>query len=334
MQKELSSEEIQEVLIKKQRKKELISTLLPFTGLVFIAVFLTIATKGLLIKESNLLNLVNQCFTVALVGIGAVFVYAHGGMDFSVGASSGLAQYVCIFLLTTLGLPLPIAILGAIATGVLASTLVGSASIVLRVPAFVTSLCVRAICAGILTVLVNGQGGQMTIDYKKYLGFNNEFLKLGILILMIAIGYYFFEKTSLGKSEKAIGGNILTAFQSGIKVNKNRILAYCLMGFCVGLAAFFQVMRLGYVSSNSGSGLEFDIMIAMVLGGFPMEGGSAAKIRSVIVGAITITILSNGLILWGVDVSLINGIKGVLLIAIVALSYDRTSLKQVNMMST
>lgn len=334
MQNKLSSETIQDVLIKKQKQKELISTLLPFTGFVFITVFLIIATKGVLIKESNLLNLVNQCFTVSLVGIGAVFVYAHGGMDFSIGASSGLAQYICIFFLTKLGLPLPVAIFGAIATGMLASTLVGSVSMVLRVPVFVTSLCVRAVCAGILTMLVNGQGGQMNLDYQKYIGFNNEILKLAVLIVMIAIGYYFFEKTSLGKSEKAMGGNILTAFQAGIKVGKNRIFAYGIMGFCVGLAAFFQVIRLGYVSSNSGSGLEFDIMIAMVLGGFPMEGGSMAKLRSVIVGAATITILSNGLILWGVDVSLINGIKGILLIAIVALSYDRSSLKQVNMMAS
>ena len=333
MQKELSSEDIQEVLIKKQKRKELISTLLPYTGLLFITVFLIFATNGLLIKQSNMVNLINQCFTVMIVGVGAVFVYAHGGMDFSVGASCGLAQYVCVFLLTKLGLPLPIAILGAIATGVIASSLVGSASIVLRVPAFVTSLCVRAICAGVLSMLVNGQGGQMAIDYKKYLIFNNSFLRLAVLVIMIAFVYYFFEKTSLGKSEKMMGGNILTAFHSGIKINKNRILAYAIMGASVGIAAFFQVMRLGTVSSNSGSGLEFDIMIAMVLGGFPMAGGSAAKLNAVIVGAATITILSNGLILWGIDVSIVNGIKGLLLIAIVALSYDRSSLKQVDMMA-
>jgi len=325
---------IQEKLDRNAKRKEILTAVLPFTGLVFITALLLIVTDGVLIKGSNLVNLLNQCFTVSLVGVGAAFVYAHGGMDFSIGASCGLAQFVSLVILNKMGLPVYVAIIGSLLVGIVASTLVGSVAVLLRVPAFVTSLCVRSICAGLLTVGVNNSGIDMVIDYDKYLGFNSEFIKLGVLIVIIALGYFFFEKTVAGKNERAIGGNIITAFQAGVKVNKNMILAYSFLGLCVGIAAFFQLTRVGVVTAQSGSGLEFDIMIAIVLGGFPMAGGSMAKLRAVIIGALTLTVLSNGLIIWGLDVSIVNGVKGLLFIAIIAISYDRSSFKQFNMLST
>ena len=329
MQASINTLSIQETLDKKARRQEVISSMLPFAGLTFISVFLIVVTKGRILNPSNLVNLINQCFTVSLVGVGAAFVYAHGGMDFSIGASSGLAQFVSILILTRTGFPVWVAILVSILIGVICSTLVGSASILLRVPVFITSLSVRSICAGILALGTNGM--ELRLDYARYAGFNNALLKLSVLIAMIAIGYYLFEKTALGRKEKAMGGNIRTAFQAGVKVDKSRILTYSIMGFCVGLAAFFQLTRAGIVTASSGSGLEFDIMMAIVLGGFPMMGGSAAKFRAVIIGAMIITILSNGLIIWGVDFTIINGLKGLLLIAIVAISYDRTNQKQMTM---
>jgi ribose transport system permease protein len=90
----------------------------------------------------------------------------------------------------------------------------------------------------------------------------------------------------------------------------------------------------GIVTAGSGSGLEFDVMIALILGGFPLSGGSAAKLRAVIIGAFTITILSNGMILWGLDMNFVNAIKGLLFLVIIAVSYDRSRIKQVNMMPT
>ena len=146
---------------------------------------------------------------------------------------------------------------------------------------------------------------------------------------MLAGGWYLFEKTSLGKEQKAIGGNVVTARQSGIRSRRGVVLSHLILGVCVGIAASFQMVRAGSVSSQSGSGLEFNIMIALALGGFPMAGGASAKIRSTIIGVLTITFLTNGLTLAGVDNTYINLVKGLLFIVIVAVSYDRSNLKQV-----
>lgn len=121
----------------------------------------------------------------------------------------------------------------------------------------------------------------------------------------------------------------MTAWQSGIRPFRVIVFSHLLLGIMVGIAACFTMARNGMVSSGSGGALEFNIMIAMALGGFPMEGGAAAKIRGVIIGVLTMTVLTNGLTIAGVDNSLINITKGVLFVVIVALSYDRTNLKQV-----
>lgn len=332
MQESANVLDVQKILNEKARRRSLLTNLLPFTGLTFIFIFFVIVTNGKMLSSGNVTNLISQCFSVSLVAVGASFVYAHGGMDFSIGVSSGVSQLVAAMIITAAGLPTWMAIVACILTAVLCSTIVGATSAFLRVPVFVVSLCMRAICMGALTVGISKS--DIAIDYLKFNAFNNAFLKLGVLLVVIAIGYYLFEYTSLGKSEKAIGGNAITAFQAGVKVKKCQIIAYTLMGFCVGIAAFFQLIRTGSVSGTSGSGLEFDIMVAIVLGGFPMTGGSAAKLRAAIIGALTITILSNGLILWGMDYLLINGVKGLLFLTIVAISYDRSNLTQVSITSS
>lgn len=326
---------VQEKLIRQSKRKAVLTSALPFVGLAFITLLLAVATDGKLVKPSNLIVLLNNAFTVTLVGLGAVFVFAHGGLDFSIGASSGLAQYVALVILTQTRFPVWVAVLVSILICMSASTLVGGVASLLRVPSFVTSLCVRSIYTGLLASGVNkADGGRLTLDFSTYVGYNDVFLKLGVLVFFIAVAYFAFEETVAGRNLKAIGGNIITAFQAGVKLSKNTILAYSFLGLCVGVAAFFQLTRIGVVSANSGAGLEFDVMVAIVLGGFPMAGGSTARLRAVIIGAITLTVLTNGLIIWGLEPNIVNGVKGLLFITIVVLSYDRTNLKQVNMLAS
>jgi ribose transport system permease protein len=323
----ISELNVQELLDQKAKRKKMLLSVLPFAGLVFISVFFIVVTRGGILKPGNLNNLLSQCFSVSLVAVGASFVYAHGGFDFSIGTSCGLAQLVCAVMLLS-NMPTWSGFVACIAIGVICSLTVGGSSLLFRIPVFIASLCVRSICWGIVSVSVSKS--DISINYAKYASYNNEFLKLGVLLFVIAAGYYLFEYTSLGKSVKAIGGNTITARQAGVNIAGSVLLAYTLLGICVGIAGFFQLVRLGSVTGSSGSGLEFDIMTALVLGGFPLTGGSAAKIRSAIIGAFTVTILSNGLILWGVNYVFVSGLKGLLFLVIVAISYDRTNLKQMS----
>lgn len=317
----------------KQKKKDKFISALPLIGFVVISVAMVLATKGRIVSKESLSNLIVQIFSITIVGVGAVFVYAHGGMDFSIGAGSGLAQFMCVYFIVKLGLPWWVGLMGALIIGMLCCAVTGLVAINFRVHPFVGSLCVKTAAAGILAVCTDSSGGQISLNYADFKVFNNIWLRLAVLLVIVGVGWYVFEKTKVGKIEKAIGGNSATVQQAGISVNKYKLLAYLILGFCVGIAAFFSLTRVGNVSSGSGSGLEFNMMIAMVLGGFPMSGGSASRFKQFILGGISMTILSSGLIMCGLDVSLVAGVKGLIMLLLVSLTYDRSVMKQVTMIS-
>jgi ribose transport system permease protein len=319
--------QIQIKLDKMAARKNALATVLPFTGLVFIFIFFVAVTGGKILNAGNLENLINQSFVLILVAIGAAFVYANGGMDFSMGTVSGVSQLVMGLLLVNLHVPAWLAIAGCILTSVVCMSLVGGLSLAFKVPVFVASLCMRSICTGVLTTVLSSS--EIILSYGRYLSFNNALLKAVVLVIVFLIGYYLFEFTAIGKKERAIGGNQMTTWQAGIPVGRNVFVAYVFLGICIGIASFFTMFRASLVSSQSGSGLEFNIMTAIVLGGFPFSGGDKARLHSAVIGAVTVSILTNGLTLWGLDPMLVNGVKGLLFLVIIGLSYDRSKGKLV-----
>lgn len=319
--------EIQANLDKKAKYKSILTSIIPYFGLIFIIVFFFLVTDGVFVSADNIGNLINQGFVLILIAVGSSFVYAHGGLDFSIGSVSGVAQLVCSIMLLA-GFPLPICILTCILVCIFGATCTASISLLLGVPVFIGSMCVRTSFVGILKTATSTR--EVAINFSKYNFMNNTVTKAAILVAVVAIGYYLFNYTTIGKYNKALGGNLLTAQQAGVSHKKYVYIAYLIMGTCVGIASTFAFFRAGKVTAYSGNGYEFNIMMAIVLGGFPMTGGDRSRISSAIIGALTVTCLSNGLSLWGLDALLVSGVKGLLFVAIVALSYDRSAGKLVS----
>jgi ribose transport system permease protein len=324
-------DDIDMMLLKQSRQKRIITSILPYMGLVLTIVLLTIATNGLLLSSKNLVNIMNQSFTVLIVGLGASFVYARGGIDFSLGPSSGVAQLVCVAMITRAGLPVWMGVIAATAVAVINTMIVGLGADYLHLQPFIVSLCVRTICVGILQVGCNALGKNIHVPMSSFGFMNNDLIKGIVLLILLIVCWFMFERTGFGKELKAMGGNLVTAVQSGVRSRKNVAISHLMLGICVGISACFQMARAGNVTTQSGSGLEFDVMIALALGGFPMSGGASSKIRSTIIGVLTVTFLSNGLTLAGVDNELIRILKGLLFIVIVAVSYDRSQKDQQGM---
>ncbi len=321
------NEAIQAALEKKALRKARINAVVPYLGLIFIVAFFIIVTEGKFVSADNIGNLINQGFVLMMIAVGSSFVYAHGGMDFSIGAVSGVGQLVCGLLILA-GVPLPICILACVAVCIAGAGCTATIALVLGVPVFIGSMCVRTSFTGILKTVVGSS--DISILFSDYAFMNDTAIKAIIMVIVIALGYYLFNYTTIGKYNKALGGNILTARQAGVSQKKVVFAAYMLMGVCVGIASVFAFFRAGKVSAYSGNGYEFNIMMAIVLGGFPMTGGDRSKIASAIIGALTVTCLSNGLQLWGLDPILVSGVKGILFVVIVALSYDRSAGKLVS----
>lgn len=320
-------DEIQLELNKKAHRKSMLMKVLPFLGLVFVFLFFLAGTRGGLVSSSNLSNLIEQCFTITVVAVGISFIFACGSMDISVGAVMAFAELTMGKLMAAANVPLPVILLAGIAVAVGFALVVGMVTTFLRVPAFIGSLCVMNICTGIVASAVAEK--DLYIPYQDYSQFNSPLVKGIVLVVIVIAGSVIFNKTRLGRDLKALGGNELAAQQSGVKKTRSILLAFACMGVSIGVAAFFGLTRTGMVTAATGQGLGLNILVAIVLGGFPLTGGAGARLWGAVVGALTITVLTNGLALMGVDSNISLFVKGVLFMVIVGISYERAKGREV-----
>ena len=145
------------------------------------------------------------------------------------------------------------------------------------------------------------------------------------VILVSVIGWFVFSFTSFGKYDRAIGDNPLSAMQSGAKVNRVKYISYAIAGACVAIATMFYLSRTNSVTQNFGQGREMDIMIALILGGMLLSGGSKSRMSAAIVGSITYVILTNGLSQLGLADAYVLIIKSVIFIIMIASTLRRPS---------
>ena len=125
-------------------------------------------------------------------------------------------------------------------------------------------------------------------------------------------------KTVFGKYAYAIGGNKNAATLSGIKTNRMILTIFSLVGMMAGISGVLMSSRLGAGDPNIGDGFEFDCIVAIVLGGTSVAGGSGSVIGTVI-GALIVQFLSNGLNLLGVGSFYQMVFKGLILVGAVLL---------------
>lgn len=294
------------------------SALIPFAGLVLMTIVFEIASQNKLLAPQNLVTILNQSFSVMIIALGATFVFSHGGLDISYGSVVGIS-ILCAAAVAHAGLvwlSFPVAVLVAVACALLN----GGVSIYCGISPFITSLCILFIGRGILNTACSSN--KISIPTSMAV-MDSWQVKLAVLVVTIVVMATLFEKTKIGRNNKAIGGNPRAAEQAGVNINAYRIVAYLLSGITIGVAAFFTMVRMGSVSSATGQGLEMSIITALVLGGMPMTGGTNSHIISAIIGSISIIVLKNSLIILGVNDKVIEGIQGIVILLIIFVSYKK-----------
>lgn len=310
-----------ENLLNSVRLKKALKALFPFAGLILVFCFFMIGTGGKLLSSTNLENLIDQGFTTIVITVGASFIYACGMMDVSLGAVMAFSEMIIGRLMLAGGWPLPAIILAGIAVAMALTSITAIAAHYLKVQCMIASMCVMNIGSGI--VKTNIAQNELYIPYRDYAFLNRIPLKAAVVILIIALGLIIFNHTRLGREVRAIGGNRVAAAQSGVKVGRATVLAFLCCGFCVGVAGLFSLCYVGVLNSQTGGGVGLNVIVALVLGGFPLSGGPRARILSSVMGALTVTVLTNGLGLMGLDTAVSSVVKGLLFLIIIGISYER-----------
>ena len=301
--------------------KQKLSSLLPFAALIVVFLLFTVLTGGQLATVKSLNRMMTQAYTVMLIGLGATFIYMHGGIDFSLGSVLALSEMCAALLFEATGMSwtlLPATIVVAVFCGLLT----GLATVKLNVPPFIASLCMQLAGRGVLTTILNSRMVSVT-----QLSVPTWAERIVVLVLIIAAAVFLADYSKVGKYNKAIGENSKAAWTSGINVNRYRLLAYLICGFTLGIAAYFDLRRVGVLAGNTGMGMEMDVLIALVLGGLSLSGGYRSSVRCAVIGSLTIVILENGLTIMGLNSSYMGIVKGIVFLAMVLFTYKRNKAK-------
>jgi ribose transport system permease protein len=145
----------------------------------------------------------------------------------------------------------------------------------------------------------------------------------GIIFIVVAvICYLVWEYTVYGKSVRATGGNPSAAYLAGVKIKTMQLSAYMVSGMLAALGGIIRTSRVMSVSFQSFLGMELDSIASAVIGGISLMGGKG-NIIGVVLGALIIGVLSNGMNILGADPFLEDTILGVLVIGAVSIDYIR-----------
>jgi rhamnose transport system permease protein len=303
-----------------------VSALLRHETVLGVLVVLALATLAMLsdrfFTTENLLNQGRLMAEVGLVALAMTFVIVTGGIDLSVGSILGLTAIVFGVFWQNVGLPLPVAVIAALASGTLAGLGNGLIITRFRVPPLIATLATLALYRGLAEGISQARSVRGYPEWFFFFG-QGEFLgvpfQLWVLAIATAVCATILSQTPFGRATYAIGANEIAARFSGIRVDATKLWIYAGTGFLAALAAIIFVSRVTTTRSDMGTGLELDVITGVVLGGTSIFGGRGTIIGTAL-GLILIQALKNGLALSGVKGDGTIVVIGVVLIIAILVS--------------
>jgi ribose transport system permease protein len=257
-----------------------------------------------------------------ILAVGMSILMIGGVFDLSIGSTLALCGVVVAVLIAYQHLPVPLAIVLALATGALAGLINGLIVTRIRINALITTLATAGIYRGI-TQLISGTGVSPISDafakvgQSVWLGFQSPFW---VMVVIVAIGVWAVGQTRFFRQYYYLGGNERAARLSGIKTSRLLLISFVIMGFLAGVAGVLNAARLNAAVVSAGIGVELQIITATVLGGASLKGGEGTVLGAFL-GVIFIALVQNALIILDVDVFWQNIVIGLVLLAAVSLDH-------------
>jgi ribose transport system permease protein len=274
---------------------------------------------------NNLRDVAVSACVNALIGIGLTFVIVTGGIDLSVGSIASFVGIVSANLMVNAGVaPVP-GLLAGLALGFAAGALNGVLITWLKLPPFIATLGTMSVYQGLAYVTTNGTPvynvpSSFVFLLNSYIG--GVPIIVVIVIIVAVLAWLLLRRTVFGQNVIATGGSEETAWLSGIRVNRVKLLVYGISGLLAALAGMVVVARISAAQSEAGSPYLLTAIAAAVIGGANLMGGEG-RIGGTLVGALILGALTNGLVLLNVPSFYEQIVTGV--VVVVAVSVDQIS---------
>ena len=281
---------------------------------LLICVALSLLSDSFL-SVGNLLNVLRQASLTFFIASGLTLVVLTAGLDLSVGANVALSACIAGTVIHQTGSP-PLGILVGLLVGGTVGLLNGIMVTALRIPSFIATYGMLWVLNGLSYWYMAGE----TIH-----GFPASFRQIGsgylfglpipvyLLLIFLAIGTAFAQRTTWGQEIYAIGANPIAARLSGIPVSRRLLLVYTVSGTMAGLASIIFLSRLNSAEADIGESLTLPAIAAVLIGGTSLFGG-VGTVFGTFVGALILTLVLNGMNLLSVSANWQPLVTGVIVI--------------------
>lgn len=290
-------------------------------ALIFLAVLVAVfsLSSDKFLSGSNLQSVVVSVAVLGTIALAVNQVILSGEIDISTGSMMGLCAVAAGTVATSVGgLLLPL--LTGVAVGAAAGAINGILVTAGRIPAIIVTLGMLYALRGVILLITGGTWVTGVPPESRVLG-TGSFLGIDLPVIVLIVLFVIMEVTSRhstwGRNVFAVGGNRRAARFAGLPIDRTRFLAFVLVGVFVGIASMIYLGRAGSVQTNTGTGLELQVVAAVVIGGTSIAGGRGSTLAA-LTGAVIIGVILNGLILLGVPGIWQQAVLGSLILLAVA----------------
>ncbi len=306
--------------LKRFFESRLFNQLLPIAFLILLCIVFGILTDGRFTSLNSLKIILDQSLIVGTVAIGGAFIFATSNTALSMGATSLLSATVACIVYNATGSPV-LMIVTAFGMGILLMVFSAVLSTLLNVRVLFVTVIMMALFAAVQQSLLGG--GTVAVPFALVNDLTNSGVHYILFGAVFVVSIILFNFTEIGRSLKMIGTNRVCADMTGISYKKFLTIAFILGGIACGAGAIIAVIRAGSISTTSLASLNMDVMLALVLGGMSIFGGSKSFVYAGVVGSLTVVALNQGLLMIGVDASYIQAIRGIIFLILVVTSQKR-----------
>lgn len=286
---------------------------------IALFIYFSLAAERFLTAD-NILNILRNLSIMGIVAVGMTYLFIAAELDLSVGSVVGFLTVLMGFLVGRNALDPWLGMLAVILVGVGIGAMLGLITTRLNIPSFIVTLGALTAFRS-LALILSGQNPATTqghgLFYEVtggYIGDVVPWLIIWMAVVML-VGGIVLAFTRFGYHVYATGGNRQAARNSGINVNRIKVICFMLTSGLGGLAAALYWGYLHVAAPITGTGLEFRVIGAVIVGGVALTGGRGT-IYGTLIGAVIIGIITNGLVLLGFSQYYGDVATGVLIVAV------------------
>ena len=251
---------------------------------------------------TNFVNILTQASFIIVMAVGMTFVITSAGIDLSVGSAAALITVIAFGLIKG-GMHPALGVLVMFGIGALLGGFTGVLVSIVKIPPFIATLGMMAALRGLALV---HSAGEMHFGLPTSLTYIGQGRIAGIPVpviislLFAALAARLFNHSRFGLHVRAVGGNREAARLAGVPVNRVEFMVYVLMGLATALGGLIMMARIDSTQATIGTAMEIHVISAVIIGGTSLFGGRGT-IYGTVMGALLLSMMTNALVIAGVD---------------------------------